>query len=435
MLKSFLDILLHSNNQFMSGGFVLMAVGAVVAVLKGLPKKIYDAVYHQITVSLTISDDSYAMEWFKSWYITHPHSKRNRQMDVHAPHHDSAPSLILAPGSHWVWYKRRPFRIDFNRKDPTKDGNGGGGGSMSKIAPESLSVHTFGRKQSVFIDLVNEMKRVYDEKTAKKKRLFVWHSSWGSWESLDFMPRPLDSVILPHDQKQHVISDITYFIGARSWYEGLGIPYHRGYLLYGPPGTGKSSFISGLAAHFDRPLYMLQLAEMLNSNDFKSAINHLPQNAFVVLEDIDCVTKRRPEREDDDDEKEENGDTSLPVDHCMIPLSTLLNALDGLTAAPGVVFFMTTNFIEKLDAALIRPGRVDMRIFIDKATDEQKTELYWRFFPEDSSEMVDAFIERNNCETLAEFQGMLLEERNIRIQNPRMELVRTVDWVREEDFD
>ena len=92
-----------------------------------------------------------------------------------------------------------------------------------------------------------------------------------------------------------------------------------------------------------------------------------------------------------------------------VTLSGLLNVLDGFCAPTGVLFVMTTNHIEKLDDALLRPGRIDYRLFLGKASDQQKTELYRRFFPESTEEEAQDFVDAARfAETMAEFQGVLL---------------------------
>jgi chaperone BCS1 len=98
------------------------------------------------------------------------------------------------------------------------------------------------------------------------------------------------------------------------------------------------------------------------------------------------------------------------ADKSGVTLSGLLNVLDGFYAPTGVLFMMTTNRIEALDSALLRPGRIDYRLYLGKASREQKMELYRRFFPGASDveacDMVDACASE---ETMAEFQGLLLE--------------------------
>jgi mitochondrial chaperone BCS1 len=70
---------------------------------------------------------------------------------------------------------------------------------------------------------------------------------------------------------------------------------------------------------------------------------------------------------------------------------------------------MTTNKIETLDDALLRPGRIDYRLYLGKAARAQKIELYQRFFPHVSAREANAFVELNlHAETMAEFQGLPL---------------------------
>jgi len=98
----------------------------------------------------------------------------------------------------------------------------------------------------------------------------------------------------------------------------------------------------------------------------------------MVLEDIDSAFSGR-------DRSTEKGFQSS------ITISGLLNALDGVVASEGRIIFMTTNHPEKLDAALIRPGRVDVKEYLGWATPYQIQQMFLRFYG-GSEEMADEFV-------------------------------------------
>jgi len=103
----------------------------------------------------------------------------------------------------------------------------------------------------------------------------------------------------------------------------------------------------------------------------------------------------------DADNKDGSGQTG-------VTLSGLPNVLDGFHAPENVVFVMTTNHVEMLDPALLRPGRIDYRLFLGDATDSQRVELYLRFFSEATEDEAREFAQAHSTETMAEFQGLLL---------------------------
>jgi chaperone BCS1 len=83
--------------------------------------------------------------------------------------------------------------------------------------------------------------------------------------------------------------------------------------------------------------------------------------------------------------------------------------LDGFSAPENVLFVMTSNRVEVLDPALLRPGRIDYKLYMGQADDRQKIELYKRFFPEAEEVAAELFVETHPAETMAEFQGLLLK--------------------------
>jgi len=219
-------------------------------------------------------------------------------------------------------------------------------------------------------------------------------------------------VLLKPGEKEHMLQDMMQFRRSKQRYERLVVPYHRGYLLHGPPGTGKTSLVSALAAHFGLSIYILNLADF-NDRSLMGAVNNVPSNSILLFEDIDCMKGSQSRIESDSGSAQTGGATlrskEVAPNQNGVTLSGLLNVLDGFAAPTGVLFMMTTNYVEKLDPALLRPGRIDYKLFLGKASDHQKVELYLRFFPESSEAEAWEFVDAGrSAETMADFQGLLL---------------------------
>jgi chaperone BCS1 len=243
--------------------------------------------------------------------------------------------------------------------------------------------------------------------------LYSYNDGWDLVEG--YAPRMLDSVILQPGEKEHLVKDIEKFRKSKRRYELLGIPYHRGYLFYGPPGTGKTSVVSALAAQFGLSIYAINLAGF-NDRTLMKAVNEVTPNSVLLFEDIDCMKSSNARASSistsshgvQDPEEQTRNDKETIGDRNGVTLSGLLNALDGFYAPTNVLFMMTTNRIETLDKALLRPGRIDYKLYLGRATDRQKVELYRRFFPQSSEFEARTFVEITRAETMAEFQGVLL---------------------------
>merc|ERR1711871_501255 len=276
---------------------------------------------------------------------------------------------------------------------------------------EKLRLQTFGMDDSVlrrFLDKAMETSFEVD-----RENLNVWvmaDSWWGSWEkAMSKRPRSVDSVVLDGSLSEDLIRDARSFFSRSDWYVSSGIPYRRGYLLYGPPGCGKTSFCQALAGALKQDLCMLTLANK-NLDDTKLArvIRDTPVGAIILLEDVDSVFINR------DVVAKSNGDASG------VTFSGLLNAIDGVASQEGRLFLMTTNHIEKLDPALIRPGRCDVKRELGLATKQQMQSLFLRFFPGDANG-ADAFAARlpEGELSMAQLQGHLLQHKDDPLETVR----------------
>lgn len=387
---------LTGQNQFASGGLLLMIIGGVSVYLRAVPMHAWAWFVDQVTISITIQRDDAAFIWVKEWCLDQQFLKRIRRLDVDTTLQGRRVALVPAPGYHWFWKNGRPFLVGFYRSQET---------SPPRPRPnEYLNFRTLGRKQSVMWRFVNEIVECHHKNSARSW-LFVYDDGWT--RAYGYVARKLDSVILSAGEKERLLADITAFKKSRERYRTLGVPYHRGYLFYGPPGTGKTSLVSALAERFAMSIYVINLAHF-NDRTLVSAMNDVNENSVILFEDIDCM-KSGDARSGNQGTQTESKTSATKEDRSGVTLSGLLNAIDGFSAPDNVLFLMTSNRIEALDPALLRPGRIDYRLYLGAATEEQKTELYTRFFPHASMLDAELFVaSRTEIQTMAEFQGALL---------------------------
>lgn len=165
--------------------------------------------------------------------------------------------------------------------------------------------------------------------------------------------KTFDNVINPNNINKKIINDLDQFINNVDYYKKMGIPYKRGYLFYGIPGTGKSSTIYAISSKMNRNMYKI-FPKHHTSKTFIKAIENIKPNSILLMEEIDIHVDNRDNQKDNqkDDIK----------DYLKLDISTILDILDGYQYLHNCIIILTTNYYDKLDKALIRPGRIDMQI-------------------------------------------------------------------------
>lgn len=169
---------------------------------------------------------------------------------------------------------------------------------------------------------------------------------YGSKYSYNYTKQPARNIETVFGEAPKIIMNfVNNWIKNEHEYKKYGFLYKTGILLYGEPGTGKTSAIRAVASSLKWNLHVLQLKDYKTPDDLISRIMKIPQKSIIALEDIDTVITNR-------EKSEEN----------VALLGTVLNILDGTLSPSNVIFFATTNEFEKLDKALIRDGRFDLKI-------------------------------------------------------------------------
>ncbi len=410
-LIDFVQSQLHGN-QFLAGGFMLGIIAGMIHWLKNLPIKFYHWFLRRFTVEVDIPDRDEAFLWIDKWLSAHTYSRnwaRDLTVRTERPGTPTAtargvelydddeiidrnqqPKIILspAPGRHLFFYKRRLISLYRERKDGAEENK------ISFGIRESFVLRIFARNRKIATTLLEEARELVHPQGERKVTILT--EEYGSWCSAGHQRiRALDSVILPNGKMDELVREIERFRDNQAWYIDRGIPWRLGVLLFGPPGSGKSSTALAIASHFNMDIALLNLNGFTASDEtLRKMMSRLPPNTLVLLEDVDCLGIARVKRGGNMEEK--------------ISFSGFLNAIDGVAASEGRILLMTTNHIEKLDPALIRPGRADVKMEIGPPCPEQKRRLFQRFYPEASRDQVDEFVHFCNLESMAAIQGHLL---------------------------
>ncbi|ORZ32704.1 BCS1 N terminal-domain-containing protein [Catenaria anguillulae PL171] len=389
-----------SSNPYFSAGFGLFGLGTAAAVVRkssvhGLAlarrrllvtleipskDKSYAWVLHWLTTldrqSLTVSESHVRASWLNKW------RPKSHQLSVETSfkQHDNGAAttqfaLVPGIGTHWIQYRGAWMQISRQRDTKMLD--------LQNASPwETIQITTLRRDAGLFPSFLAEAKE--HALTSQVGKTVIYTSYGPEWRPFGQprKKRPLSSVVLNGDTADRVVQDVQRFLTNWKWYNERGIPYRRGYLLYGPPGSGKSSFIQAVAGELEYNICVLNLSERGLTDD---RLNHLmtvlPSRSILLLEDADAAFNKRTQ-------------TAEAGFQSGVTFSGLLNALDGVAAAEERLIFMTTNHVEKLDPALIRPGRVDMKVLIDWPSSQQMRDLYVKFYGDDKREWADEFVRR-----------------------------------------
>ncbi|XP_058773617.1 AAA-ATPase At3g50940-like [Vicia villosa] len=170
-------------------------------------------------------------------------------------------------------------------------------------------------------------------------------------------PMSFDTLAIDEKLQREIVNDLDKFVKARDFYRRTGKAWKRGYLLYGPPGTGKSSLIAAMSNYLHYDIYDLDLTVVGDNRSLKQLILGMSNRSILVIEDIDCTIKLQ---------NREEGEEASNNGHDKVTLSGLLNATDGLWSCCSEehIIIFTTNHKERLDPALLRPGRMDKQIHL-----------------------------------------------------------------------
>lgn len=325
-------------NQFMQGGVVLAIMSWAAYQIKSLPSYFWGLIRRYFVVDVTFDAGNEQFDALaKLLCETYKSSKSGNFISVPV----GLDVTLVPSGSRWVRKGLCYLNTRLTRRELESSFN------SEKNVTFSIDVSAYGfYKRWTVEKLVAEA--LADMKRKTQHRLFVKVGDSGYWDSMvDLQPRTFETVYSRHNEV--IKGDLDKFLKSADAYRAKGIPHRRGYLLQGPPGTGKTSMLQAIANYIHRDLCVVNFGSITPSS-IKSLFAY--SDKLICIEDIDAATQAADSRITSEVKKSEN----------RLTLADLLNAIDGVTSGTGNILVMTTNYPEKLDPALLRPGRID-RVF------------------------------------------------------------------------
>ena len=223
-----------------------------------------------------------------------------------------------------------------------------------------------------------------------------------------------EEVILPQETLDLLDKNVIEFVGRRPALAARGMGVKKGLLLFGPPGTGKTHTVHYLSRAMPGTTTLIISAEQVGLLSEYMSLARLLQPSLVVIEDADLIARQREE-----------------MDTCEeVLLNKLLNEMDGLQPDAEVIFLLTTNRPQALEAALTaRPGRIDQAIEYPLPNNEGRTRLAKLYAgnQELSEDVVDCVVSRTDNASAAFIKELMRRATQYCIVRSESDAISTED--------